>query len=167
MYDWDSETQGWILGSFFYGYIVTQIPGGYMAGRFGPKWLLGFGILGTVVFTLLTPVAADLGASYLIAVRVLEGVGEVRDQVSLLFVQVPHFTVHCHYCYENYKVGMYSCQANKSRWCLWIIRQEAALLLTFLLCLSSGSHISCHVHYVVSMGSTAGEESTAHLILHW
>ncbi|XP_068424990.1 sialin [Clinocottus analis] len=76
VYDWDSETQGWILGSFFYGYILTQIPGGYLAGRYGPKWLLGLGILGTVVFTLLTPVAADLGASYLIAVRVLEGVGE-------------------------------------------------------------------------------------------
>ncbi|XP_058507328.1 sialin [Solea solea] len=76
VYDWDSETQGWILGSFFYGYILTQIPGGYLAGRLGPKWLLGFGILGTVVFTLLTPMAADLGASYLIAVRVLEGVGE-------------------------------------------------------------------------------------------
>ncbi|KAK2824551.1 hypothetical protein Q5P01_021726 [Channa striata] len=76
VYDWNSETQGWILGSFFYGYILTQIPGGYMAGRFGPKWLMGFGILGTVIFTLLTPVAANLGAGYLIAVRVLEGIGE-------------------------------------------------------------------------------------------
>ncbi|XP_061645522.1 sialin [Phyllopteryx taeniolatus] len=76
VYDWDFETQGWILGSFFYGYILTQIPGGYLSGRSGPKWLMGLGILGTVAFTLLTPVAADLGASYLIAVRVLEGVGE-------------------------------------------------------------------------------------------
>ncbi|XP_062286788.1 sialin isoform X2 [Scomber scombrus] len=76
LYDWDSATQGWILGSFFYGYILTQIPGGYLAGRFGPKWLMGLGILGTVIFTLLTPIAADLGASYLIAVRVLEGIGE-------------------------------------------------------------------------------------------
>lgn len=77
VYDWDSETQGWILGSFFYGYILTQIPGGYLARKYGAKWLLGLGILGTVVFTLLTPVAADLGAGYLIAVRVLEGIGEV------------------------------------------------------------------------------------------
>lgn len=80
VYNWDSETQGWILGSFFYGYILTQIPGGYLAGRFGAKWLMGFGILGTAVFTLLTPLAANLGASYLIAVRVLEGVGEVQTQ---------------------------------------------------------------------------------------
>lgn len=76
VYNWDSETQGWILGSFFYGYILTQIPGGYLAGRFGPKWLFGFGVLGTVLFTLLTPVAADWGAGYLIAVRVIEGIGE-------------------------------------------------------------------------------------------
>lgn len=77
VYNWDSETQGLILGSFFWGYILTQIPGGYLAGRYGSKWLLGFGILGTVIFTMLTPVAADLGASYLIVCRMLEGLGEV------------------------------------------------------------------------------------------
>lgn len=77
-YDWDSQTQGWILGSFFYGYILTQIPGGYLARKYGAKWLFGLGILCTVLFTMVTPVAADLGAGYLIAVRVLEGVGEVR-----------------------------------------------------------------------------------------
>ncbi|XP_077343508.1 sialin [Lithobates pipiens] len=75
-YNWDADTQGWILGSFFYGYIITQIPGGYIAGKFGGKLLMGFGILGTAVFTLLTPVAANLGAGYLIAVRALEGLGE-------------------------------------------------------------------------------------------
>ncbi|CAL8258872.1 unnamed protein product [Lota lota] len=76
VYNWSSESQGWILGSFFYGYIFTQIPGGYLASRYGAKWLMGLGILSTVVFTLLTPLAADLGAGYLIAVRLLEGIGE-------------------------------------------------------------------------------------------
>ncbi|OCT58452.1 sialin [Xenopus laevis] len=75
-YDWDADTQGWILGSFFYGYILTQIPGGYVAGKIGGKQLLGFGILGTAVFTLLTPLSADLGAGWLIAVRAVEGLGE-------------------------------------------------------------------------------------------
>ncbi|KAM3851902.1 sialin isoform 4-T4 [Vipera latastei] len=75
-YPWDAEMQGWILGSFFYGYIITQVPGGYLARQFGAKLLLGFGILGTAVFTLFTPLAADLGAGFLIAVRVLEGLGE-------------------------------------------------------------------------------------------
>nr|XP_003226103.2 PREDICTED: sialin [Anolis carolinensis] len=75
-YAWDADTQGLILGSFFYGYIITQIPGGYLARRIGGKLLLGFGILGTAVFTLFTPVAADLGVGFLIAVRALEGLGE-------------------------------------------------------------------------------------------
>ncbi|KAG9337989.1 hypothetical protein JZ751_027326 [Albula glossodonta] len=52
------------------------MPGGYLARKYGAKWLLGLGILGTVIFTLLTPLAADLGPGYLIAVRVLEGIGE-------------------------------------------------------------------------------------------
>ncbi|XP_061084829.1 sialin-like [Conger conger] len=76
VYDWDSETQGWVLGSFFYGYILMQIPGGYLARKHGAKWLLGLGIVATAVFTLLTPLAADMGPGYLIAVRALEGVGE-------------------------------------------------------------------------------------------
>lgn len=75
-YQWDAETQGWILGSFFYGYIITQIPGGYIASKVGGKLLLGFGILGTAVFTLFTPIAADLGVGALIALRALEGLGE-------------------------------------------------------------------------------------------
>ena len=32
-YNWDRSEQGLILGSFFYGYIVTQIPGGWLAGK--------------------------------------------------------------------------------------------------------------------------------------
>lgn len=75
-YKWDAETQGWILGSFFYGYIITQIPGGYLAGKVGGKLLLGFGILGTSVLTLFTPIAADLGVMALVVLRALEGLGE-------------------------------------------------------------------------------------------
>uniref|UniRef100_A0A8C9CML9 Sialin n=1 Tax=Phocoena sinus TaxID=42100 RepID=A0A8C9CML9_PHOSS len=75
-YRWDAETQGWILGSFFYGYIITQIPAGYVASRSGGKLLLGFGVLGTSVFTLFTPLAADFGVGAIIALRALEGLGE-------------------------------------------------------------------------------------------
>ncbi|CAM2115634.1 unnamed protein product [Caretta caretta] len=32
-FNWDPETVGMIHGSFFWGYIVTQIPGGYIASR--------------------------------------------------------------------------------------------------------------------------------------
>ena len=49
-----------------------------LAEKFGGKYVLGLGILSTAVFTLLTPVAAIYGGSnWLIAVRILEGLGEV------------------------------------------------------------------------------------------
>ena len=72
-FNWDTTTQGYILGSFFYGYVVTQIPGGRMAEVFGGKWIFGIGILITSVFTLLTPLAANYSFIALIVVRVIEG----------------------------------------------------------------------------------------------
>ena len=65
------------MGSFFWGYIVTQIPGGRLAELFGARKLLGYGILSTSIFTLLTPVAARASDSMLIISRVLMGLGEV------------------------------------------------------------------------------------------
>ena len=68
---------GWILASFFYGYLVTQVPGGWLATRFGGKYIFGIGIVMTSVLTLLTPIAADISVWCLVAVRVLEGLFEV------------------------------------------------------------------------------------------
>lgn len=75
-YSWDSEVQGWLLGAFFFGYLCTQIPGGYLAGRYGGTMFLGLGVLGTAALTLLTPLASQWGPSWLFALRALEGFGE-------------------------------------------------------------------------------------------
>ena len=40
-FDWDPETQGLILGCFFYGYSLTHVPGGILAERYGGKWFMG------------------------------------------------------------------------------------------------------------------------------
>uniref|UniRef100_A0A3B4BMP8 Sialin n=1 Tax=Periophthalmus magnuspinnatus TaxID=409849 RepID=A0A3B4BMP8_9GOBI len=76
VYSWDSETQGWLLGAFFFGYLCTQIPAGYLAGHYGGTKFLGFGVLGTAALTLLTPLAAEWGPSWLFGLRALEGFGE-------------------------------------------------------------------------------------------
>eukprot|EP00037_Helgoeca_nana_P015170 m.141938 g.141938 ORF g.141938 m.141938 type:complete len:519 (-) comp22892_c0_seq2:155-1711(-) len=72
----ECETSGTVLGSFFYGYICTQVAGGWLATRFGGKHVYGVGVLVTSVLTLLTPLAANAGVPVLVAVRVLEGLGE-------------------------------------------------------------------------------------------
>ncbi|XP_008215710.1 putative inorganic phosphate cotransporter isoform X1 [Nasonia vitripennis] len=76
-YEWSEELQGIILSSFYWGYILTHLPGGMLAERFGGKYSLGLGILSTAIFTLLTPVAVKWGdATALIVLRVLMGLGE-------------------------------------------------------------------------------------------
>jgi len=58
--------------------MITQIPGGIMAERFGGKWVFFFGVLFTDLFCLLSPIAARSGgAGALIAVRMLTGLAEV------------------------------------------------------------------------------------------
>lgn len=75
-FNWDEGTQGIILGSFFYGYVLTQVPGGRLAERFGGKHIYGYGILMTTLFTLLTPLAAKISVPALVIVRIFTGLGE-------------------------------------------------------------------------------------------
>ncbi|XP_047663697.1 sialin isoform X2 [Tachysurus fulvidraco] len=75
-YQWNPQTQGMLLGAFFFGYLFTQVPGGYLSGLCGGSKFLGGGVLGTAILTILTPLAAQLGVNWLFALRALEGFGE-------------------------------------------------------------------------------------------
>jgi len=76
IFQYTSFQQGIILSSFFVGYILTQLPGGWFATRYGGKWIYGIGVLFTAVLTLLTPIAAQIHIGLLITVRILEGIAE-------------------------------------------------------------------------------------------
>ncbi|CAM2104752.1 unnamed protein product [Caretta caretta] len=76
VYDWRAETQGVILSALFYGYLFTQLLGGYWSGQFGGKLVLGYGLLSTSALMLLVPLAAGLGAVYLIGLQALLGMAE-------------------------------------------------------------------------------------------
>ena len=77
------KTVGWVLSSFFYGYIFTQIPGGWIATRFGGKYVFGVGVLVTSVLTLITPQMAYINLWALVAVRVIIGFFEVSKYMLL------------------------------------------------------------------------------------
>ena len=81
-FGWSAEEQGRVLASFFVGYLLTQLAGGWLAQRFGGKVVLGAGVVFWSLFTLLTPVAAAGGLTALIVTRVLMGVGEGSDVSS-------------------------------------------------------------------------------------
>lgn len=69
-------TQGLILSAFFWGYIVSQLAGGWMADRFGGKAVLAFGVASWSLATFVTPFGATISLSLLLGARVLLGIGE-------------------------------------------------------------------------------------------
>jgi ACS family sodium-dependent inorganic phosphate cotransporter len=75
-FHWDQTTRGIVLSSFFYGYLATQVLGGWLADRYGGKVVLGLGVLWWSIFTLLTPPAAAVSLTVLFIARVGMGLGE-------------------------------------------------------------------------------------------
>ena len=72
-----SETQvGIVFSSFYFGYMFTMILGGYLADKYGGKYVLGFGVLAWSLFTFLTPIFAYQGFFAIFLIRVLLGLGE-------------------------------------------------------------------------------------------
>ncbi|KAK5881044.1 hypothetical protein CesoFtcFv8_021894 [Champsocephalus esox] len=75
-FDWDPETVGMIHGSFFWGYIVTQIPGGFICQKFAANRVFGFAIVATSCLNMLIPAAARMHFGCVILVRICQGLVE-------------------------------------------------------------------------------------------
>lgn len=74
---WTKDVQGYVLSAFFWGYISSQILGGYLAGRYGGRLVIGFVIMGCAVLTLISPIAATTSVYAFIIVRALIGFAQV------------------------------------------------------------------------------------------
>ena len=93
-FNWDLETQGIILSSFYVGYLIMQVMGGFLADRFGGKVVLGLGVLIWSFFTIATPWAAFSGMIGLLAARVGMGLGEAVTFPSVYSLITRWFPVH-------------------------------------------------------------------------
>jgi ACS family glucarate transporter-like MFS transporter len=70
---------GWVFSAFLVGYAGFQIPGGWLAVRWGPRKILTIGVLWWGVFTALTAIVqptASHALTALILVRLGLGIGE-------------------------------------------------------------------------------------------
>lgn len=71
---WNATQWGSILSAFFVGYLVLQIPAGWLADKIGGKRVLAAGVTWWSLFTAATPLAGTFNGLW--AVRALMGVGE-------------------------------------------------------------------------------------------
>ena len=75
-FGWRPSEQGAIMSAFFIGYVLLQLPAGWLSDRYGGKWVLGGGVLLWSLFTALTPPAAATSLTVLIICRFLMGMAE-------------------------------------------------------------------------------------------
>ncbi|XP_075247850.1 sialin-like [Convolutriloba macropyga] len=75
-FNWTSTEQAHILAASFYGYVITQIPGSYLASKYGGKNVFGYSVLIKSAMIIMNPPIAYLGVPWLIVLRILEGAVE-------------------------------------------------------------------------------------------
>lgn len=84
--------------SFFWGYLITQIPGGFLASVFPANRIFGAAICTSAVLNMVVPGAMSLdNVTVLLLLRVLQGLVEVRNGISSnnfeIFMEMLKFTL--------------------------------------------------------------------------
>ncbi|KAK3691659.1 hypothetical protein RRG08_044879 [Elysia crispata] len=72
-FDWDKATIGRLLAMYFYGYLFLQIPGGWLASRYGGARVWGVCQTVCAVCSLLTPVCARTSVKLTYVLRFILG----------------------------------------------------------------------------------------------
>ncbi|KAI8439166.1 hypothetical protein MSG28_013013 [Choristoneura fumiferana] len=72
-FPWDTQQKNLLLGCFFWGYVLTELPGGRLAEIIGARRVFGYSTLLASILTLLSPGAAVAGFGWIVALRVLLG----------------------------------------------------------------------------------------------
>lgn len=86
--NWDPAQQGLLLGCYYYGYIFSGIPGGYLANRFGVKLIMGVPMFLASIITLFTPTLAHASFPVLVASRIMLGLLQVQGMGITYYILI-------------------------------------------------------------------------------
>uniref|UniRef100_A0A673TW90 Solute carrier family 17 member 1 n=1 Tax=Suricata suricatta TaxID=37032 RepID=A0A673TW90_SURSU len=76
VYNWSPKTQGIIFSSIFYGILIIQIPAGYLSEKYSVRKIFGSALFLSSLFSLILPMAAEGGETWIIACRAAQGVSQ-------------------------------------------------------------------------------------------
>ncbi len=76
VFGWTDSQKGLVLSTFFLGYLVTQVAGGFLSNRFGGRNVYLVAVVLWSLCTVLTPAAAYVSFGMLLAARFMLGIGE-------------------------------------------------------------------------------------------
>lgn len=91
---WDAPTESMVDSSFFWGYLVTQIPGGFLASVFPANRIFGLAITTSAVLNMIIPGAMSLdNVTFLLIIRVIQGLVEViANIIPFGYIKFLHFS---------------------------------------------------------------------------
>ncbi|GFT50038.1 vesicular glutamate transporter 3 [Nephila pilipes] len=82
-FNWTPGIIGVMDSSFFWGYLLTNIPGGFLATKYPANRVFGSAIAISAGLNFLIPKSAEIHASAVMFVRVLQGLVEILVLVKL------------------------------------------------------------------------------------
>ncbi|XP_036368723.1 sialin-like [Octopus sinensis] len=85
--EWSDTLQSNMLAGYFYGYMVTNILGGFLADKYGGKRVLGGSLLSASILTILHPSLSRISGYFTLILRILTGVvsGPMSSAIQSLF----------------------------------------------------------------------------------
>ena len=82
-FNWDKGIIAWILSSYFYGYVSTQLLAGFIVEKYGGKWPLLCSVFTSSILTIFMPILAYWHWSALMMARIIQGAFGGFDQPAL------------------------------------------------------------------------------------
>ncbi|XP_023217799.1 sialin-like isoform X2 [Centruroides sculpturatus] len=73
---WSPSVQGIILGAYYYGFITTQLLGGWLTDMIGAKRIFAGSLLLSSLTVLATPFGANMGIPVITSLRVMTGLSQ-------------------------------------------------------------------------------------------
>lgn len=77
-YNWTASDQSFMLGSYFWGYLVTTLPAGVLSETYGGRAVIGWSMAASAVLTALIPISAAFSYWAVFVLRFLTGVAGVN-----------------------------------------------------------------------------------------
>ena len=84
---WTKTDQGLILSSYFWGYLITHLPGGWLAEVWGSKNLLALSIAMQALPAFFIPVSAHASPYLVLVLRIIQGLAAVSSRFFQEFNQ--------------------------------------------------------------------------------
>lgn len=94
-FEWTVSVESSIDSSYFAGYLITQVPGGFLASMYPANKIFGVAIVTSAIFNMAIPGAMSVGPAAVVILKVAQG-----------FVEASEVTFESIFCAIYYSINL-------------------------------------------------------------